>query len=156
MCWKGSFCIRLHIKSCLFLKCVRVFKLGAVRFEHSVYETRQRLCVWESFEKDVKKMKRERDCVHQTKCSKWEKSACVSFFFSQTCSVGMWTAVASSCVWLGGTEPDSRQKRAGPSRRGRSAIRGCNGGTGQPAAAALHEGRGHPAFRMRVRVRATV
>jgi len=54
----------------------------------------------------------------------------------------------------GGTEPDSRQKRAGPTRQGRSAIRGCSGGTGQPAAAPLHEGRGAAAFHIRLRVRA--
>lgn len=38
------------------------------------------------------------------------------------------------------TEPDSGQKLACLSRQGRSAIQGYSGGTGQPAAALLHEG----------------
>lgn len=134
---------------------------------YSVWEIRQSLGVWESFVRDVRARERgrQKDCVSWKACQVWKvdmcvlggMSVCVCFFFSKACSVGMRTmAVASRDVWLGGTEPDSRQKRAEPSRQGRSAIRGCSGGTGHPAAAPLHEGRGNPAFSARVRVRVAV
>lgn len=80
----------------------------------------------------------KRQLLYAAQSEKCVIASFVFFFLFSLCGNAELRSPVAMCDWRG-TEPDSRQKQAGPTRRGRSAIRGCSEGTGQPAAAPLCE-----------------